>query len=127
MYAKHTICGIYSPFYCKRITELRSLASSARSVNPAGAAAIFGVAWLAGFTGSVSVLLISFALFAGLHLAKVAAAVVETKAAVVPAAPAVQTVAAVNPLAEALTNGLTIKRVEFAQAATMNGRAKKTA
>lgn len=127
MYAKRTIFGIYSPAFVKLTCKSQRFASSARSVDPRGAALIFGVAWLAGFTGSVTMLLVAVALFAGLHLAKAAAVVVETRAAVVPATPAVQTVAAVNPLAEALANGLTIKRVEFAQAAAVNGRGKKTA
>jgi hypothetical protein len=53
--------------------RLVSAVGSVRSVNPAGAAVIFAVAYLAGAIGSLAVLLIAAALFAGLYSARIAA------------------------------------------------------
>lgn len=108
-------------------TQLFSLVSAARELEPSGAVVLFVAGWLAGLAGSISALLIAAALFAGLYGARiVAAAKVLPTVDVQPIALAEPSAApSSSPIAEALANGLTIKKIEFSQAAA--GKARKTA
>lgn len=109
-----------------RLSTIRVL-DSARSIPPAGAATIFAIAYLAGLLGSVAALFVAAALFVGLFAAARAAElaparaeklnIVETKAAeLLPAA------APSSPIADAIANGLTIRKIEFSGPAPVKAR-----
>lgn len=110
-----------------------AVAQSVRSIDPRGAAVIFGLAWLAGFAGSSAALAIVAALLAGLYVAKVQPAVPSSPAqpaaqqpAAVPADGAIVKVAAhpLSAMSEAMAAGLVVRKIELSQPAASNGRAK---
>jgi hypothetical protein len=100
---------------------------SARSLDPKGAAAIFAVAWLAGFAGSLAALLIAVALFAGFYGARVVASANVAAESPAPAAEpsTVSTVhagEAMPSLREALADGLVVRKIELGQAPVAKSR-----
>ena len=116
--------GLLPPFALAVATwrSAPSVVESIRSIDPRGAAAIFVIAWLAGFSGSVAGLLVAVALFGGLYAARLAA-IPEPQVVNVP--PAMQTV----PLAAQLATmfpGLALRKVELQQPTQpRNGQAAK--
>lgn len=100
-----------------------------QSISPIGAACIFAAAWIASLLGLAAVLIVA-ALLAGLYLARLpsSAAVVgstistDIQAAPVQSVPVAQLMPS-SPIADAMANGLQIRKIEFATAS--NGRAKK--
>lgn len=105
-------------------TNFKQLATSIRSINPIGAGAIFAIAWVAGFAGSFSALLVAGSFLVGLYLASAARAVV----AAAPTAPTATTVAPTtgSPVSDAIAAGLVIREVKLGTPAA-NGRVRVSA
>lgn len=106
----------------------KSSAAAIRTINPAGAAAIFALGLVAGLSGSLAIAAVVAAFIAGLYVVKVSAAVVgpsvpssadqpaQAAAVVQPAMPMAPAIAALFP-------GLTLQRVELKQPAPIkNGK-----
>lgn len=104
-----------------RLSAIHAL-DSARSIPPAGAATIFAIAYIAGLLGSVAALFVAAALFVGLFAAA-RAAEIKCETRTIPTAIVANTQAAdllpspgpsASPIADAIANGLTIRKIEFA-------------
>lgn len=112
-------------------TKVKNILTATRQLDPRAAAFIFALAYVAGLTGSVAVLLIAGALLAGLYGARVAVAappIVPPPFRSEVSAPSQELITAPagnSPLADALASGLQIKSVQFSLPAT--ACAKKSA
>lgn len=116
-----------------RLSAIHAL-DSARSIPPAGAATIFAIAYIAGLLGSIAALFVAAALFVGLFAARLQAAelaparaetstIVESPQVLIPAAAVHPGPGACGPsIAEAIANGLQIRKIEFSGPAPVKAR-----